>query len=366
MYVSQSLRACVVVTALMVTTAVLTPAAHAEGIGAPVIVAPTDGQVVDPGFAGPVSLDFTDAPSGDYTVDVANQTSAYHQVDHLTVDSNTPLRDVAIAAVQTPGSYTVSVDYDADSDPAHTATRTFLVRDDAPEPTPTPTPTPVPPLAFTGVSVSSLRFYPLVQDGFRDSRVVRFTTNEPVRVTARVRTLSGSLVRTATFTSRAGAGSWAWYGGKNGGGHARPGAYRIDLTATGTVSGDRVRRFTGRVNLATGWRYGSGSSSRPGNAYSTQSAGSDCYTTEDDYLETVTVDCWGGRSGVGYRFAVPRNTYSVSWRVSGVTQCCAPGRIIRTGTRISPTRFRVGVVVTDWRAYEVHRVRISYRTRTRI
>ena len=49
-----------------------------------------------------------------------------------------------------------------------------------------------------------------------------------------------------------------------------------------------------------------------------------------------------------------------------MTQCCAPGRVIRTGTRLSRTRYRVNVSVTRWRAYEVDDVRITYRTRTRI
>jgi hypothetical protein len=79
------------------------------------------------------------------------------------------------------------------------------------------------------------------------------------------------------------------------------------------------------------------------------------------YDGSLMLDCWGGRyAEAKYLFAVPASARRLDWNVRGEVWCCDTGRLLRTGQRLDARRYAVRVRVTNWRAYEVHRVSLTY------
>lgn len=85
---------------------------------------------------------------------------------------------------------------------------------------------PVRPIGATGVGLNYKTFYP-VKDGYRDSVKARGTRSEPLSVTIKVYSPSGSKLKTVRLPSGTGAYAWSW-NGRNASGTIYPaGKYRI-------------------------------------------------------------------------------------------------------------------------------------------
>jgi flagellar hook assembly protein FlgD len=83
------------------------------------------------------------------------------------------------------------------------------------------------------VSVSPSPFYPIEQDGYRDTTTITFVTTTNSRDTIRVRGPGGRIIRTVslgTLTAHA-RHTGAWDGRNNAGQTASPGTYRIQVSA---------------------------------------------------------------------------------------------------------------------------------------
>jgi flagellar hook assembly protein FlgD len=83
------------------------------------------------------------------------------------------------------------------------------------------------------VGVSTSPFYPIEQDGYRDTTTISFTTNTDARVTIRVRGPHGGILRTVALgiLSAHTPHSWTWDGRTIAGSMVTPGTYRLQVSA---------------------------------------------------------------------------------------------------------------------------------------
>ncbi len=147
-------------------------------------------------------------------------------------------------------------------------------------------------------------FYPIEQDGYRDTTTVSFTTNTNSRDTIRITTHHGRLVRTATLGTLEGhrTHSWQWDGHSNRGSPLAAGTYEVRIVSTyyglKAASQPHPVVIKRRATSTTG---GGGSSSNCTPGYSP------CliYHSGADY------DCYGG-SGNGPYYTAPGVVYTVS------------------------------------------------------
>jgi methionine-rich copper-binding protein CopC len=329
----------------------VSPLAQAAGVSDPVIVSPT-GTVAN-GAPSTVTINFSNAPADTYDVTIAASDYSAYLTSKVTYDGVTDL--VTSAVGDTPlatGTYSIEV---MSSDSAHTASGTFTVA------------APLPPvLAFSGVSVSPALFYPLVQDGYRDTTTMRYTLNRSAHIVASVMTPGGTVIRTVDLGTRMGS-SWVWNGRKNNGAFAATGYYNIRISATATLAPASTKSVVFKVRLATGYIIKSASRSRTGYNTSGASHTSSCYTDYYPYSQELQLDCWGGAyARADYGFTIPSSAYSITWGVTGYQACCSEGVISKTGARPSRTYYRVSVRVTSWRSYIVQSARVSYHYKVRI
>jgi hypothetical protein len=328
--------------------------AQAVGAGDPVIVSPT-GTVAN-GSPAAVTINFSNAPVDTYDVTIASSDFSTYVYSQVTYDGVTDLVTASVdVAPLAAGTYTIDV---ASSDLLHSAAGTFTV---AALPPPRP-----PVLAFSGVSSSPATFYPRVHDAYRDTTTMRYTLNRSARVTARVLTTGGTVIRSVDLGTRKGY-SWAWNGRKTSGVLAGNGYYNIKVTATVTAAPASTKSVVRKVHLTTGYTTSTVTKSRTGYNTSSASHTSFCYTDYYSYFQEVELDCWGGASAkVSYSFSIPSNAYGVSWGVTGYQGCCSGGVISKTGIRPASTSYRVSVGVTSWRKYTVESVRVTYSYKRRI
>jgi hypothetical protein len=311
-----------------------------------VIVTPGAGSIQLAGFAGPLRVRFDSVRWPEAIFELRLNASTVCSWAAIDVEGTTQSCPVSSLG---PGNYALEV---IDTDNGETVTTsTFTV---------------TPHLAILSSSAWPLNFYPLVVDGYRDTTRFRFSSNQAARTIVRVRNKTGHVVRRISL-GRLQSGSWRWNGRSNAGSKVAPGYYRISFTArtafeTRTSSSERVQ-----VKTALRTYYGGKSfcgACGPG----TIEASAGCYidlaywSDDDAYL-----DCWGGNyARSNYIFAIPASTFRLSFGVSGAQHCCYEGAFSRTGTRLSPTRFRVRIQIGGWRAYDIRRVRINYAYQKRI
>jgi hypothetical protein len=113
-------------------------------------------------------------------------------------------------------------------------------------------------------SLSTRHLYPY-RDGYRDGLTLRTRLGEPGRLTIRIRTAAGHVVRTLRSARPAGPVAVTWNGRTAGGRIVAAGSYRVQLTLTDaagnsslsaprtfTVSARRLHRVIRYVTLAAG------------------------------------------------------------------------------------------------------------------
>ncbi|KQZ67263.1 hypothetical protein [Nocardioides sp. Root151] len=218
------------------------------------------------------------------------------------------------------------------------------------------------------LSASRTTFYPRVRDGYLDKTGFTFGSRLDSAITVSIRrNATGRVVRTL----KSSANSWADYYGRrtlawnglNAAGSKVPvGRYTAIVKST---LGGRSATAHVVVQVATGYKTFTISKVKDGWYDSRDQTRGNCYTR--DYDPGNHLDCWGGAyAQASYNFAIPANARNIRWAVGGYSLCCDSGRLIRTGTRVSPTRFMVRVKVTYWRSFVVERVRLRYTARRQI
>ena len=337
---------CAALFALGVTVA---GTAQAEGLGNPVITGPADGSKVANGYTGPITVDFSDAPADSYFAELSCGDYAYYESHTFSYDGSSKVQTWTAPRISGPASCTLTVDNYTGNE----ASSTFSVS--AP---------PQPALVLSGASISPYSFYPVVHDGYRDSTVMTYRLNRSAHVVARVRSSSGSVVRSVDLGTRyTGNHSWSWNGRKNDGSLARTGKYELQISAT---AGSTKSIYRHAVVTST-YRTSTVSKYRSGDVTSSTHRTSSCYVDRYSYSGELELDCWGGSyATANYRVSVPANAHNVTWSVSGYQGCCDEGTIHKTGTRESSTTYRVSVKVTDWRSYTITRVKVTYTYKHRI
>ncbi len=334
---------------LLILTAFSAPVAEGAGGGDPVILKPANASGVRIGFGGPVRVDFTGADFDTYHIKVFGLDTSYSwgPVD-WTYDGNQTTKAFYIDSINAPGRYKAVV---ADSANTWRAVSRFTVSR---------------PLVIDNVRATPDVFYPQVRDGYRDVATIAFRINQGATLSARVHSRDGSTIRRLDIGHRrAGSQRWSWNGRRNNGSLAPTGYYGIEIT--GRSDYGNSKSVSRRVRLATGYVISRKSVARPGISTSSTSHSSSCYVDRDNYYDTVTLDCWGGKySQATYAFNLPANAFNLRWGVSGRQHCCENGVIVRRGERLNPRRFRILVKVTYWRSYEVSRVHVAYSYKRRI
>ena len=354
MRISSRLASVVAASTMLVAAANAAPAG-AVGTGDPAIVSPTADALVPAGDTGPVRVDFSDAPVGDYTVRVqCTGTSGYDDV-HSAHYAGTGDDAQQFTLAPLPASSTCSTTVDATpADPAdpHRAEAGFRV--DAP------------PVRLTRVTPSPGLFYPRVRDGYRDESLTGFTLTRRANVRVGVRNPGGGVTRSVRMGwLGAGRHTFQWGGRNNAGQLAKVGTFTVIIRATDSSGHEAMasRKVTVASRLVTAH----GSRTLPGNVGARSTSGA-CYATKLDGV--MTLDCWGGHyARATYRFRVPRSASHTHWRVVGGTtdsDICCQGRITRTGHRATTTRYAVRVQVTGWRTYDIRRVHATWRYQKRI
>lgn len=99
------------------------------------------------------------------------------------------------------------------------------------------------PLAVTKVSATPSTFYPLVQDGYRDSTTLTWRTSAASTNVVKVRNRSGVVVRSLELGRQAGGWhSWRWGGRNDAGAKVPRGAYTLRLIAVRQPTRHRIDR----------------------------------------------------------------------------------------------------------------------------
>lgn len=321
--------------------------AGAVGTGDPVIVTPADGSRVSQSWTGPVTVDFTDAPAGSYSVSMSCDVAGYELAEFVNYDGSQHVYNWPAAPFPEEMSeceiHVIDIATDGATASDHNK---FWVG---------------PALALTDVTVAPTTFYPKVRDGYRDTTTIGFRLNRGATVRFRVLSSTGTVVRRAgDWWFGAGQRRWTWNGRKTNGDLVTPGTYTIEVVTQ--VSGI-TRKATRRVTVATGLRTIRKTLSMNGVRGKFPLDDGYCYTVQSNFSSALVVICKNGTARGRYTFAIPRKAFNVKWSVAGspteADHCCA-GRITKSGSRVSPRKFVVTVSVGKQRQYEIRRVKVTY------
>ncbi|KRF12656.1 hypothetical protein ASH02_13985 [Nocardioides sp. Soil796] len=211
-------------------------------------------------------------------------------------------------------------------------------------------------------------FYPRVRDGYQDHVALTFQSRLDSAITVRIREDStGRTVRTLQspediWSLHYGRRTLTWDGLTAGGAMLPVGRYTAFVTSTldGHSSTEHVP-----VWIATGHRNVSVTRVKDGRRGASNTTRGNCRTR--DAHPGNRLECRGGTYAQAiYTFTVPSHARNIAWAVRGSSLCCGSGRLVRAGTRVAPTRFRIRVRVTDHRSYVVRRALIRYTVRRQI
>ena len=337
---------------ILATVIVLSPGLLALGLAAPAtaaalptFVSPADGSSVPEG-TDQVTLSFPEA--GTFSLEVYNGSYSYDWYLTPTVTAGT--HSWTIDPLTPAGGYTFEVQ-DIDTGAYETASFTVTA----------------PPVHVTDITAGPNPFYPVVRDGYKDSVRTSYRLSRRADVTATVRRASdGALIRTVHVgTQSRGRHAFVWNGRAKSGNPVKAGKYRVQIAATDSDGHRASARISVKAVTAVVDR--SRTVSRTGDQTTATSHTPSCFVEHYYYLNETDLDCWGGRFALAtYRFAVPSSAYDVSFGVRGQQGCCSQGRISKTGERLTQRSYRILVKVTNWRAYDIYAVRVSYRYRVRI
>lgn len=337
-------RLLLLVIGLVVGLVGLTVPAQAAGSGNPVITSPAPDSSQPYGWRGPITVDFTNAPVGSYSITLQCDNGAWQNFDTVTDESTTSL------------SYSSSEHLAGRCDLNVSSWGSF----DATSFTVASTPPP-PALTTPSTSVNTTAFYPRVVDGYLDTVQLTYRLNRSASVIVSVLNANGAVVRNVGLGSKwAGAHLWRWNGRRADGSLLPLGKYRFRVTATG---GTTKVGHSAWFSLATKQAWVRKRITKDGHAGAARTSGS-CYIEKFADEGTAHLDCWWGNyAQMTYGFRIPASARNTAWSVSGETSptdiCCA-GSIRRWGNRPSSTSYSVKVKVTEARAYLVYGVSVAY------
>ncbi len=327
---------------------------NGQEAGGPGIVSPAENAFVLTGWAGPVTVDLTGAPLGEYTARISTHADD-SEIGDTDYDEQVTIyggnyEAATFPALPRQARYWIEV-WD-------NATQTFYASH-----------------MITAVNrrlqvtrATAPDFYPTVRDRYRDTATISYTLNQAATVGARITDEGGRTVhRLSPRRQGSGRNTLSWNGRRSNGALAKPGRYTIDLDAV-TSLGDRHSALTA-VHLRTQIVTKRGSTYKAGDSGRASTQGN-CFVHWDTYDEAASLDCWGGRHAtVKYVVRVPRNATDLRWDMyseRSTSDICCRGTINETGKRTSPTTFTVTARVTGWRALDVGGVEIKYRYKARI
>ncbi|GAB3865459.1 hypothetical protein GCM10028801_35980 [Nocardioides maradonensis] len=230
------------------------------------------------------------------------------------------------------------------------------------------------PLGFSSVAVTNPTFYPVVHDGYKDTTALhviqsRFMASASLDV---YNAATGSRVRHEAWSNVHNfgvyTGGWSfsakWNGHRNDGALAAPGKYRLVLK--GTDQDGHTATATGATTLATGYFWLHGHHGLSGNEGRFSTRGN-CAITRDNYDATATLDCWGGRYAKNaFVIGIPAGSTVTSWRIytgQSSDDICCRGRITKSFTRLSATKFLLVHKVTGWRASVTRGATVYFKRR---
>jgi hypothetical protein len=334
-------------------------AAQAVGTGDPVILSPVAGQVVAQGWTGTLQVDFSDAVPATYLMQVecppgegdADVDDYLFQEDFV-YDGTQDVYQATVGPIHTPVLQRCEVTITNHFAGKGWALVDFFVAAGV--------------LTMDSVSASPAVFYPIVQDGYRDSTALSWRVSKPAGMRARITTTSGNTVRYANLGNRVGPGSWSWFGYRNNGAKAAPGVYSIELVARDAELGT-VRRVAKLVRIATAVQTLRTSRLHSGDSVTGSAVSGPCSMTRNFVAHTTGVACrGGGYAQAWFRFVVPASAYGPTATVAGQAGAGTTGTITRQVERIDSRNYRVGLRVTGTRSFAITSVRLTYSYKHRI
>ena len=332
-------------------------AAHAVGTGNPHITSPLptaaqasafDNAEVTTGRAFTVAVDFSHAPVGTYSVQVGCDDSSTPLSVQANYDGTTDLQNWQATAPAHPMLCWVTVD----------SSSTATVEDDF---------NVLAPLAIRFSSFGPSTFYPYVKDGYRD--VLKFDyaySRGTVSQSEGVYNAAGTRVWGSTDSGDPDAveASGSWNGRRSNGDLVAPGTYTF-VVAGADANGNKAK-LSRSVTVATGYFWVQGHRGISGNDGRFSTRGN-CSVTRDNYDATANLDCWGGRYARDtFVITTPAGSKETGWKVYTGTlsdDICCRGRITKSFTRLSPTKFRLALTVTDWRASKSRGATVFFKRR---
>jgi hypothetical protein len=225
-------------------------------------------------------------------------------------------------------------------------------------------------LVITQRAVAPNPFYPLVRDGYRDKVRYKYQLNERAHVRVVVTNRNGNAVLRADLGWQSGPGlfakgkhAWQWNGTNRTGARVPAGYYKIKVrgrAADGTM--DSVHK---RVRVATAQVSRPRSVHRRGTETASRSKAGACHFF--GFSGTLSLDCWGGKyARAVYAFHIPASAHHFSWTYNGHRRCCSPGTVSWVSARTGARMYKIGITVTNWRAFDLRRVSLTYRHPVRI
>lgn len=310
------------------------------GYAQPKLLSPEPGTL-QVGWDGEVRLDFTGAAPGYWNVSVRDDDFDYWHQTQVYYPGTGPAPAIDFPAPTDDGRLRVDV---SESGGSH-YWRSYYFEHAVP-------------VRVSGVSASVEELYSTVKDGFRDKTTVRFDLSRPADVVVRVRDKDGRVRYSRDLGSLpARDHRFTWKGQAGSGGQLPVGRYRMTFEAR-TAAG-ATGEATQRLEVVSDTVADRRTVTVKGTQTSRRSKAGSCFI--DGYAGSLRLDCWGGHHAEAtYAFALPENARKFSWRVRGENWCCDIGRLTRTGRQVAERRYAVTVRVTQWRAYEIHRVSLTY------
>lgn len=220
----------------------------------------------------------------------------------------------------------------------------------------------VPNAKLTEASAFPQTFFPVVREGYRDKTTIKFRLNQEAALTYRVTGPAGRTVRRVEKAGDRGRNQWTWDGRNENGETVEPGRYRITVRATNDFGSTDELSVAVTVDTDTVTRRKV--IERRGPATTDRSRAGNCRFY--NLFQELYLDCWAGKyAQATYVYRIPRGAFDVHHRIYGEQGCCDQGRIAFAGQRVSPTRYRTTVRVTNWRSYYIEWADLHYKYKVR-
>jgi hypothetical protein len=319
--------------ALIGSVVVEVPARAAYGV---VVIAPS-GPVYSP-FRGPVTVSFTfddGDPARVFTVRLRRPGAGTIKEQDFLIDPEVGSSPTSVSFAWRELSVASSTEYAVDvrrqGDGAVITSDRFTIL----------------PKLVSGVIATPSPFYPLIEDGFKDTARIDFslavhTKDTVVRIfeSDAYGSCCGAEIRTADLGPLpAGEGGWTWDGNLTGGGPSAEGVYFAKIEATDSDDVSLTSRAA-RVELATGLIRRTATRDKPGSGYAAvtderrTAIGGDCSVSRDADVGTAFVLCANAAISVLWRWKLEaaERIESVAFKVDGGYYGCHATKD-HTGTR---------------------------------